>query len=403
MLRTKCIGKGSVAVTQLLEGIKVLDLSRALPGPFCTQLLSDYGAEVIKIEDRTGDTGRNTGPRIAGSGARFYSVNRNKKSLTLDLRKPEGKEIFKKMAAAGDVVVDAFRPGTMDRLGLGYEVLSRINPGIVYCGLNAYGSSGPWRHTPAHDINVSSLAGITGLTGNEDAPAMSAVQMSGLGGALYAVIAILMALYNRKSTGKGQYCDVSMLDSSVSLLAYTLADWSGTGRLPRRGCERLTGGYAYFNIYETSDRKYISLGVAEEKYWTKFCTIIDKPDFIEMHKDPKMQDEMIEEIRKIIGQKTRDEWELILGGEELCYAPVLGLDEVGEHPQVKDRQMMLRLDNFLNSGKEMHLTGLPLKFSENPGKLTVEFARLGQHNQEILRGLGYTDKEIELFRSKEVI
>lgn len=387
----------------MLEGITVLDLSRALPGPFCTQLLGDYGAEIIKIEDRNGDPARNSDPRIAETGARFYSVNRNKKSLTLDLRKPDGKEIFKKLAAKSDVVVDAFRPGTMDKLGLGYEVLSKVNPGIVYCGLNAFGSSGPWRNTPAHDINVSSLAGIIDLTGDEDAPVIPAVQMAGLGGALFAAIAILMALYKRKTTGKGQYCDVSMLDSSISLLAYTLADWSGTGCLPGRGRGRLTGGYAYFNIYETSDHKYISLGVAEEKYWAKLCRIIGKPDYIEIHKNPEMQEEMVREIRKIVKQKTRAEWDQILGGEGICYAPVLSLDEVSEHPQVIERQMITRLENFLHSGKDMYLTGLPIKFSEKPGGQTFEFPELGQHNREILNGVGYTDQEIDLFKSMEVI
>ncbi len=390
-------------MAQLLQGIKVLDLSRALPGPFCTQLLSDYGAEIIKIEDKTGDTVRNAEPRIAGTGARFYSVNRNKKSLTLDLRKADGQEIFKKLVARSDVLVDAFRPGTMDKLGLGYEVLSQVNPGIVYCGLNAFGSSGPWRNTPAHDINVSSLAGVTDLTGDEEAPAISALQTAGLGGALFAAIAILMALYNRKTTGKGQYCDVSMLDSSISLLAYTLADWAGTGCLPGRGRGRLTGGYAYFNIYETSDHQYISLGLAEEKFWAKFCRIINKPDYIEIHKKPEMQDEIITGIREIIRQKTRDEWNRILGYEELCYAPVLSLDEVSEHPQVIERQMVVRLNNFLDSGKDMYLAGLPLKFSENPGRLTLEFSKLGQHNREILKGLGYDDRKIDLLESKEVI
>lgn len=390
-------------MAQLLEGIRVLDLSRALPGPFCTQLLSDYGAEVIKVEDRTGDTARNTEPRISGTGVRFYSVNRNKKSLTLDLRKPDGKEIFKKLAAQSDVVVDAFRPGTMEKLGLGYEVLSLINPGIVYCGLNAFGSSGPWRNTPAHDINISSLAGITSLTGDEEAPAISAVQTAAVGGALFAAIAILMALYSRNNTGKGQYCDVSMLDSSVSLLAYTLADWSGTGRLPERGKGALTGGYAYFNVYQTSDHKYISLGLAEEKYWAKFCRLIGKPEYIEMHKRPEMQDEMVSGIRTIVKQKTRDEWNQIFGGEAICYAPVLSLDEVGRHPQVKQRQMVVRIDNVKDSGKEMYVPGLPIKFYENPGKLSIVFPELGQHNRDILEGLGYTQNEIDLLNKKGVI
>ncbi len=391
-------------MTLPLEGIKVLDISRALPGPFCTQILSDCGAEIIKVEDRTGDPSRHTEPQIAGNGARYYSVNRNKKSLTLDLRKPEGKEIFKNLVVKSDVVVDGFRPGTMDKLGLGYEVLSKVNPGIVQCTLSAFGATGPWRHTPAHDINVSSLAGVTYLTGGEDAPpAMSSVQIAGLGGALYAAIAILTALHNRNKTGRGMFCDVSMLDSSISMLAYTLADWSGLGRLPRRGHEMLTGGFAYFNVYETSDHKFISLGASETPFWTKFCNIIDKPEFIEKHKKREMQDEMVAEIRKIIKQKSFDEWNRVLSGEELCYAPVLRLDEVSEHPQVLDRQMVVKIRNFHDSGKDLFIPGRALKFSSDPGELPLEFAELGQHTREILTAIGCSEAEIDLLKSKEVI
>ena len=333
-----------------LQGIRVLDLSRGLAGPFCTQILSDYGAEVIKIEGRAGDTTRQAEPRIAGQSTRFCEVNRNKKSISLDLRNPEGQEIFKKLASISDIIVDVFRPGTMEQLGLGYEVLRDINERIIYCAFNAFGSSGPLRDSPAHDVNIASLAGLTYLTGSEDGPpVLSSIPMAALSGSLYAVIAILIALQNRHQSGIGQYCDISMLDSSISMLVWSLADWSGLGKLPRRGHETLNGGYAYFNIYETSDGKYVSLGASEPKFWNRFCNLINRPEFIKIHKDPEMQDMMLAEIRSIMKQKPQTDWIALL--ENLCFAPVQDLKEVSEHPQVIERKMIERIENFQGSVK----------------------------------------------------
>jgi len=314
-----------------LAGVRVLDLSRYLPGPFCTQILADFGAEVIKVEDPgTGDLGRHLPPLIAGESARFYTVNRNKKSITLDLRKEEGKEIFKRLTAVSDVVVDQFRPGVMDRLGLGYEELKKINPKLIYCAITGYGLTGPWRDVAGHDLNYLSLAGVTMLNGTKDSiPALCGVQIADIaGGTLYAVIGILLALINREKTGEGQLCDISMLDGSVSLLAYTLGEWAGEGRLPRRGDELLTGGYACYNVYETKDGQYVSLGAIEEKFWAEFCRKIDRPQYVPWQWRTEVQTEMIADIRNVMREKTKQEWVEFFADDDICFTPVLNLEEV---------------------------------------------------------------------------
>lgn len=389
-----------------LEGVRVLDLSRYLPGPFCTQIMADFGAEVIKVEDpRGGELGRHLDPLIGGQSARFYTVNRNKKSITLDLRKEEGKAIFKQLVLNSDVVVDQFRPGVMDKMGLGYEKLKGINERIIYCSITGYGLNGPLRDAAGHDLNYLSLAGVTGLTGAcREMPAMSGAQIADIaGGTLYAVIAILLALVSRKVTGKGQLCDVSMMDGSISLLAYTLGEWSGWGRLPERGNELLTGGYACYKIYATKDNKHVSLGAIEDKFWAEFCQKVEREEYIRFQWDKERQPDIIADIEEIIRSKTREEWEAFFADSDICFTPVLDLEEMCRHPQVTARDMILKLENIAGSGKDMVLTGIPIKLSETPGKVELNFPELGEHNNEILQAAGYTLEEIEEFRKRKVI
>jgi crotonobetainyl-CoA:carnitine CoA-transferase CaiB-like acyl-CoA transferase len=325
--------------------------------------------------------------------------------MTLDLRKDGGKDVFKRLVADYDVVMDCFRPGVMEKLGLGYDALKEINKGIIYCALNAFGSTGPLRRVPAHDINIESLAGITALTGSGDGPpAFSAIQVaSAAGGSLFAALAILMALINREKTGQGQFCDVSMLDGSISLLSYMLADWSGWGRPLRRGNELLNGGYAYCRVYETGDHKYMSLGISETKYWRVFCQRVGRPEYISALKTPEKQEQMIEDVQNIIKQKSRAEWIEMFSDTDMCITPVLELDEVCEHPQVVAREMTIKLENFHDSGQDMVLTGLPVKFSASPGEVKVVFSELGEHTREILMDVGYSQMEIEALMSEDVI
>ncbi|MDD3270288.1 MAG: CaiB/BaiF CoA-transferase family protein [Syntrophomonadaceae bacterium] len=388
-----------------LEGIKVLDLSGMLPGPFCTQILADYGAEVIKIEDQIGDRARHMSPFIDEQGALFYAVNRNKQSIALDLRRAEGKAIFMKLMTKSDVIVDVFRPGVMDKLGLSYEALKKVNPGIIYCALNGFGSTGPYAQTAAHDLNILSLAGITGLTGAKDGlPGISPVQLAGAaGGSLYAVIAILIALHNRQKTGLGQFCDVSMLDGVISLLAYTLAEWSGEQKLPERGNAFLTGAYAFYQIYETSDHKYISLGAIESKFWQEFCRIIGKAEYGVEQWNMELQGEMIAGISTVIKTKTQAAWLDMFASFNICLTPVLSLDEMAEHPQVKARNAIVKLENFQYSGKDMFLGGLPIQFSDTPGAIKTSFPENGQHTAEILSKAGYSTEEIEWFKISGIV
>lgn len=389
-----------------LEGIKVLDLSRYLPGPFCTQLLADFGAEVIKVEDpRGGDLGRSVLPLIKGESARFYTVNRNKKSITLDLKQDAGQDIFRKLVTSADVVIDQFRPGVMKKMGLDYDNLKLINPGIIYCAITGYGLSGPLRDAAGHDLNYLSLSAITGLTGTyKGMPAMSGAQIADIsGGTLYAVIAILLALASREKTGQGQLCDVAMMDCSISLLAYSLGEWAGWGKLPEMGNDVLTGGYAFYNIYKTKDNKYVSLGAVEDKFWAEFCEKIDRREYIKLQWDKTLQQDMQADVRSIMLTKTRDEWTQFFTDCDICFTPVLTMEEMCVHPQVTAREMILKLKNVRGSRRDVPLTGVPIKLSETPGEAKLTFPKLGEHNNEILKSAGYKPKEIKGFRDNHII
>lgn len=388
-----------------LEGIKVLDLSRYLPGPLATQILADFGAEVIKIEDRKGELGRFLPPMIDDTSARFYAVNRNKKSMGLDLKQPEGKEIFKKLAAEADIIVDQFRPDVMSKLGLGYETLKEINPRIIYCIITGYGLTGPMRDAAGHDINYLNISGITELLGTKEGPpAMSGVQIADTaGGSLYSVIAILLALAAREKTGKGQLCDVAMMDGALSLLSYTIGEWSGGGNLPKRGNELLTGGYATYNNYECKDGKYVSLGAVEAKFWASFCKKIGKEEYIPLQMDITRQPELEASIQSIMLTKTRDEWVEFFADSDICFTPVLTLDEMAQHPQVLAREMIHTLPDFQGSGKDLVCTGVPIKLSETPGEAKMVFAKTGQHTDEVLAGLGYSTSQIEQLHKDGVV
>jgi len=389
-----------------LEGIKILDLSRYLPGPFCTQILADFGAEVIKVEDpKGGDLGRSLTPLIEGESARFYTVNRNKKSITLDLKKDAGKEVFKKLVAQADVVIDQFRPGVMKKMGLDYDNLKKINPGIIYCAITGYGLTGPLRDAAGHDLNYLSISAVTGLTGTyQGMPSMCGAQIADIaGGTLYSVIAILLALSSREKTGQGQLCDVAMMDCSVSLLAYTLGEWAGWGRLPEMGNDVLTGGYACYNIYKTKDDKYVSLGAVEDKFWAEFCQKIDRAEYIKPQWNITLQQDMQADVRAIMLTKTRAEWVEFFASSDICFTPVLTMEEMCEHPQVIARDMIIKLNNVRGTGRDVPLTGVSVKLSETPGEAILTFPALGEHNDEVLALAGYSNEEIADLKSNGII
>ena len=390
---------------QPLDGIKILDLSRYLPGPFATQFLADFGAEVIKIEEPGGELGRALPPFAGGMGTRFASVNRNKKSITLDLKKDEARKIFMKLVETADVVVDQFRPGVMDKLGLGYESLKKINKGIIYCSITGYGLSGPWMKAAGHDVNYLNISGVSGLTaGRDGAPVMSSVQIADVaGGSLYAVIGILLALFARTRTGEGQLCDIAMMDGALSLLSYTIGEWSGSRRCPVPGREFLTGGFAMYNVYRCSDGRHVSLGAIEQKFWKGFCEGIGKENYIPLQYSIEDQEELIREISRIMLTRSRDEWVEHFRNKDICFTPVLDLDEVSEHEQVQARGMMLKVINFMGSGADISVAGNPVKLSETPCEIRLQFPRTGEDTESVLLEAGYSEEEIESFKESGVV
>ena len=390
---------------QPLDGIKILDLSRYLPGPFATQFLADFGAEVIKIEEPGGELGRALPPFAGGMGTRFASVNRNKKSITLDLKKDEARNIFMKLVETADVVVDQFRPGVMDKLGLGYESLKKFNKGIIYCSITGYGLSGPWMKAAGHDVNYLNISGVSGLTaGRDGAPVMSSVQIADVaGGSLYAVIGILLALFARTRTGEGQLCDIAMMDGALSLLSYTIGEWSGSRRCPVPGREFLTGGFAMYNVYRCSDGRHVSLGAIEQKFWKGFCEGIGKENYIPLQYSIEDQEELIREISRIMLTRSRDEWVEHFRNKDICFTPVLDLDEVSEHEQVQARGMMLKVINFMGSGADIHVAGNPVKLSETPCEIRLQFPRTGEDTESVLLEAGYSEEEIESFKESGVV
>ncbi len=389
-----------------LEGIKILDLSRYLPGPLCTQFLADYGAEVLKVEDpKGGDLGRSLVPLIGNTSSRFYSVNRNKKSITLDLKSPEGKEIFLKLAKEYDIVLDQFRPGVMDKMGLGYESLKKLNPRLIYCALTGYGLTGPMCEAAGHDINFLNYSGISGITGTKlGGPAMSGIQIADIaGGCQYAIIAILLAVSARERTGYGQLCDVSMLDGAFSLMTYALGEWAGSGVEPKLGEGTLGGGYACYNTYETKDKRYVCCGMVEEKFWAEFCKKIGRPEYIKPQWDLSENAKIIPKLREIMLEKTQAEWLEFFKNDDICFSAVLLASEVCNHPQIKARELVFEYENVDGSGKNIMLTGSPVKLSETPAKIIAKFPKLGEHNSEILKGLGYSNEEISALKQKGVL
>lgn len=388
-----------------LKGVKVLDLSRLLPGPYCTLMMADYGAEVIKIEEPgQGDYIRWRKPAIEGIGARHLTINRNKKSIEINLKTEEGKEIFKKMAADADVILESFRPGVMNRLGLGYEEISKINEGIVYCSLTGYGQTGPYRNLPGHDINYIGYSGILGLIGEKDGkPIVPGVQIADIGGgALMALSGICMALFHKERTGKGQYIDVSMMDGAVTWLYATASDYFASGKVPERGSNRLDGQFAFYNVYKTKDKKYLTVGASEFKFWERICELVEKPEWISLHEgSEEVQEKLKQDLTQLFKQENQAYWIDLLASEETCVSPVNDIDQIFNDPQVIERELFKEMNHPLAGAIKQ--IGFPIKFSETQGEIYSHSPILGEHTEEILSKLNYSNDHIEQFRKNGVI
>ena len=379
-----------------LDGVVVLDLTRLLPGAFCSQLLADMGAEVIKIENPDGgDHNRAWEPRAKQESGSFLLLNRNKKSVTINLKSTSGKMVFKRLAAKADIVLEGYRPGVMDRLGLSYDELSKDNAGLVYCAISGFGQDGPLRNAVGHDLNYLAIAGVLQLFGDaKEGPRVPGLSIADVGGgSLMAATGILAALFWRDRTGKGQFIDISMTDGAVAWLALHGADYL-FGQVEPRGGERPFIGQApCYGVYACADDRFVALGAIEPHFWKRFCALIDLPETLRTHYP---QGEAAEIQRAAISDRMlnrdRDTWVALADKADIPLSPVNSMEEAFRHPQIAHRRMLQTVEHPVE-GRVPQL-GFPIKFSRTPCEMREPPPQLGEHNDLILARAGYSLQEI---------
>lgn len=397
-----------------LEGVKILDLSRLVPGAFCTMLLGDLGAEVLKIEAPGVNEFRGSSRALPEEenrkAAAYYAPDRNKKSIVVNLKSEAGREIFYRLSRHADVIVEGFRPGVAKRLRIDYETISKLNPKIIYCSLSGYGQDGPYHAFPGHDINYISMAGVLGLIGSSEGPPVIPLNLVAdfAGAALYGALGISIALVARNKTGEGQYVDMAYMDGAISLMTWFNCGYFFDGSMLRRGKSWLHGAYPYYGVYETKDGKYITIGCLEPHFWENLCRFLGKEEYIPYHfahTFHKPEDEKWDEIRSSLKQifltKTRDEWFELLIRNDVPAGKVYTPDEVFSDPQVLHRQMVIEVEHpTLGKIKQV---GIAPKFSSTPGKVRSLSPLPGEHTDEVLQGLGYKQEEIENLRQEGAV
>ena len=391
-----------------LDHLRVLDLSRVLSGPYCTMALGDLGAEVVKVEEPTrGDETRTwVPPEIAGQAAYFLSVNRNKKSITLDLKRPEGLEVALKLADRADILVENFRPGTAERLGLGYQALSRRNPALVYCSISGFGQTGPYREKPGYDAIAQAMGGLMSVTGDPDRPPVRfGVAVADIGAGMWGLIGILAALAAREKTGRGQWVDTSLFESQLSWLTYVAGNYFATGKVPQRY------GSAHPNIvpyqaFPTSDG-FIMVAVGNETLWRRFAAaagldaLAEDPRFASNRDRVEHREELVALISERLKLKSTQSWLDLLGKEGIPAGPINTVDQVLADPHTLAREMLVTVEH--EELGELKMTGVPVKFSDTRGAVASPPPLLGEHTDEVLDSLGYSRSEIAALRRDGII
>jgi len=389
-------------------GVRVLDLSRILSGPYCTMVLADYGAEVIKVErPGAGDDTRHWGPPfIGGESGYFLSINRNKKSITVDMSTPEGREIIYRLARTADVAIENFRPGTADRLGIGYERLRQENPSIIYCSISGFGQTGPYRDRPGYDALAQAMSGMMAITGEPDGPPMKhGMSIADIGAGMWAVFAIAAALYHRERTGEGQAIDVSLLDAQLSWLTYAAGNYFASGKNPGRY------GSAHPNIvpyqpFATADG-YIMLAVGNDRLWQQFCQaagrpeLADQPGFRTNAERVTNRADVVATVGEIMAQRTTAEWMELLERAGIPAGPINTVEQILDDPHVLAREMVVTLQH--PTAGEIKTVGIPAKLSDTPGTVRSAPPLLGQHTDEILAELGYDAAAIADLRERGIV
>jgi len=384
-----------------LEGIRVLDLTRLLPGAFCSQLLADMGAEVIKIEDpRGGDYNRSWEPKAKEESGSFLLLNRNKKSVTLNLKSPEGKEALRRLAAAADVLLEGFRPGVMTRLGLGYDTLKADNPRLIYCAISGFGQDGPLSLAPGHDINYLGLAGALQLFGRAgEGPMVPGLSIADVGGGSpMATTGILAALHARSVTGEGQHIDISMTDGVVAWLALHGADQLFGGIEPRGGERPFIGQAPCYNVYRCADGRHVALGAIEPHFWERFCELAQLPPELREHYPAGAQAERQRAaLQQLFLTRTRDEWAAAGEAVDIPLTSVNDMAEAFAHPQLVHREMLLHVEHPVEG--TIPQLGFPIKLSDTPCSIRLPPPVLGEHNEEVLSQARYSAAEIAAMRA----
>jgi alpha-methylacyl-CoA racemase len=385
-----------------LAGVRVLDLSRLLPGPYASLVLADLGADVVKIEDRGGGDYLRWMPPLAGqqSGA-FHALNRNKRSLALDLKAPRGPEVLKRLASFADVVLESFRPGVLDRLGVGWEALREANPRLVLCSISGFGQDGPYRGVAGHDLDYCALAGVLGVNGPAERPVPLGVQVADLcGGAWPAVAGILAALLRRGVTGRGAHVDISMADGAAAMLTMPQAMADARGSPLQRERELLNGGAACYRVYRTADGRHVALGALEPQFFACFCAAAGVPELAERQFDGDGRGP-IEELTALFATRTRDEWTSLGHQHDCCLAPVLTGDEPRADPQLKARGLFLTVETPWE-GKAMPSLATPVRLAGVTAPRRPA-PRHGADTDAVLREAGFSDGEVGALRAAGVI
>jgi len=382
-----------------LSGVRVLDLTRLLPGAMATLHLADLGADVVKIEDTdAGDYSRTMGRVRDGMSDSFRLLNRNKRAMRLDLKRPRGREIFLSLAQAADVVVESFRPGVVARLGVGYEAVCAVNPRVVYCSISGYGQSGPYAQRAGHDINYVGYAGIGDQIGTAERPVVPNFQIADLlGGALVPVMGILAALLDARSSGKGRYIDVSMTDAALAHAIFPLLGLLEGGKAPARGTGMLDGGLPCYNVYRTKDGRFMAVGALEQKFWVTLCETLGCPELGIKHIVYGADAAPVRErIASAFASRTQGEWVKIFANADCCVTPILSIGESLQNEQLRARGMISDADGIAQ-------LALPLKLSEFAFESRRGAPEAGEHTDEVLREAGYGDSDISALRGEGVI
>jgi crotonobetainyl-CoA:carnitine CoA-transferase CaiB-like acyl-CoA transferase len=388
-----------------LEGVKVLDFTQIMAGPYCTMMLADMGADVVKVEKPNGgdDTRRMGPPFIEGESAAFLGINRNKRSIVVDLRSDEGREIVMEMARGYDVLVQNFRPGSLERMGLGYEQVRELNPAMVYCTISGFGVTGPYAWRGGFDLVTQGMSGLMSVTGHPDSPPTKVgVPVCDLNAGMFAAIGILTAYINRLKTGEGQHVDTSLLEGGIAYTFWESAMYFATGDVPgpKGSAHRLTAPYQAF---ETSDG-YVNIGAANQANWERLCAAIGREELVSDSKfvEPRDRmdnlDELIATLEQTFSQKSSEYWLDALEAAGVPAGPIYDIRQVYEDPQVRAREMIFETDHPV-AGRTSNI-GIPIKLSETPGRFQRPAPTLGQHTDEVLRELGRSDGEIAALRAQ---